>query len=146
MDCYFSSRIASKWSGIIWITNNSHKYHRAFVLENCYSLQLLFYHASLWRESCTWNEVTFYIVSFPIFCYGNRFSKKWCPGAKRDFLLLWGSDVTKLANIFAWFAWRGTVVVVAVLLKVLMKENYVIFTIWSFDFHKIFLNIKPGKL
>ena len=103
MDCYFSSWIASKWLGIIWITNNSHKCHHAYVPENYYSLQLGFSHAALWRELCTWNEVMFYIVFSPIFCYGNRFSEKWCPKEERDFLLLWGSYGTRLANICAWW-------------------------------------------
>ena len=34
MDCYFLSSIAPKWSGIIWITYNSHGYHPQLVLEN----------------------------------------------------------------------------------------------------------------
>lgn len=149
MDCYFSSWIASKWLGIIWLTNNSYKYHCVFVPENCYPLQLIFYHASLWRESCTWNNVTLLvIVSSPSFYYENGFSKQWCLGQRGDFILLRGSDGTNLVNIYAWggiavleHPFHLPVQFINSTLKVIRKDNYKTLTVCSFNFHKIFLNI-----
>ena len=53
MDFNFASLIALKQLGLIWGpklgligAHNLHQHYRGFALENCYSLQLAFYHAS----------------------------------------------------------------------------------------------------
>ena len=47
------------------------------------SSQLVFYNASLKRESCTWTEVMFYINPFPFSAVGIDFPKT-VPGDKEQ--------------------------------------------------------------
>ena len=64
------------------MTYNPYEHHLGFVPENCCSSQLVLYHASLWRESCIFIEVTFYIVSSPLSVVGMDFPKKVCRGER----------------------------------------------------------------